>query len=155
MAVTSEMLESLMLRLRTQMPTYAVEYFPEKPKDYRLNHSRGALLVSYIGSRFSASRDSSRKVQPRQVRLSVTLLLRQLNGREGAVAVLDDLRLALVGYRLPHCNSGIEAVDERFLGEVGGIWQYALDVSASAMQIEDLACVEYPPLQQVTHEDIP
>lgn len=155
MAVTTDMLDALMARLRARLPMYAVEYFPEKPKDYRLNHSRGALLVSYIGSRFTAPRDTQFVLQPRQVRLSVTLLLRQLNGRDGAVGVLDDLRLALVGFRLPHCVSGIEAVDERFLGEVGGIWQYALDVSAAAMQVEDLDCVEHPPLQQVIHEETP
>lgn len=155
MAVTSEMLEALLARLRSHVPGYAVEYFPEKPKDYRLNHPRGALLVSYLGSRFTAPTDARAVVQPRQVRLSVTLLLRQLNGREGAVAVLDELRGALVGLRLPHCTSGLQAVEERFLGEVAGIWQYALDISAAAMQIEDIDCEQLPPFKNLMSEETP
>ncbi|EKY7025774.1 hypothetical protein QFI32_005337, partial [Escherichia coli] len=45
-------LDAVLARLREKLPQLQVEYFPEKPAEYRLNHPAGALLVSYAGSRF-------------------------------------------------------------------------------------------------------
>lgn len=48
-------LDAVLTRLREKLPQLQVEYFPEKPAEYRLNHPVGALLVSYAG-RASISR---------------------------------------------------------------------------------------------------
>lgn len=40
-------LDAVLARLREKLPQLQVEYFPEKPAEYRLNHPVGALLLSY------------------------------------------------------------------------------------------------------------
>ncbi|HAU8965466.1 TPA: hypothetical protein JEW93_003648, partial [Escherichia coli] len=51
-------LDAVLARLREKLPQLQVEYFPEKPSEYRLNHSVGALLLSYAGSRFDRPDDT-------------------------------------------------------------------------------------------------
>ncbi|RAS18935.1 Gp37 protein [Microvirgula sp. AG722] len=154
MATTLEIIDAVVGCLRTRLPALAVEYFPERPVDYRLNHPKGALLVSYLGSQFGDTVDTQYIAQPRTVKLSVTVVLRQLNGRGGAVDVLDLVRRALVGFRPPDCRK-LKAVSEKFLGESAGIWQYAVDVASQAMLVEDADVDTETPLTQVTHEEIP
>ncbi len=86
------------------------------------------------------------------MKLSVTVILRQLNGRGGAVDVIDDVRRALVGWRPPDCRK-VKARKEAFLGETAGIWQYAVDLSAEAMLVEDADVGTETPLTQVTYEE--
>lgn len=152
MATTLQIIDAVVERLRAKLPALAVEYFPEQPVDYRLNHPRGALLVSYAGSQFGDTVDTAIIAQPRTVKLSITVVLRQLNGRGGAVDVLDLVRLALVGFRPPDCRKA-RAVSEKFLGESAGLWQYAVDFSADAMQVEDAEGTTEPLLTEVTYEE--
>lgn len=152
MATTLQIIDAVVERLRAKLPALAVEYFPEQPADYRLNHPRGALLVSYAGSQFGDTVDTAVIAQPRTVKLSVTVVLRQLNGRGGAVDVLDLVRLVLVGFRPPDCRK-TRVVSEKFLGESAGLWQYAVDFSAEAMQVEDAEGATEPLLTEVTYEE--
>lgn len=155
MSITVAILEAVLVRLQAQMPGLAAEFFPDRPADYRLNHPVGALLISYVGSKFAESEDLDGIVQPRALRVSVTLVMRQLNGRLGAVAALDELRRVLVGYKPPHCTLKLAASDEKFLGEVAGLWQYALDLTTQTMQVEDAEYNGAPPLTEITFEDTP
>lgn len=152
MATTLQIIDAVVERLRAKLPALAVEYFPEQPADYRLNHPRGALLVSYAGSQFGDTVDTAVIAQPRTVKLSITVVLRQLNGRGGAVDVLDLVRLTLVGFRPPDCRKA-RVVSEKFLGESAGLWQYAVDFSAEAMQVEDAEGTTEPLLTEVTYEE--
>jgi Gp37 protein. len=152
MASTNEIIDAVVKRLQVKLPWLAVEYFPEKAADYRLNHPRGALLVSYSGSRFEATRDAGFVSQPRGLRLTVTVLMRQLHGRGGAVDVVDGVRLALLGWRAPDCRKTHIASD-KFLGEVAGIWQYAVDFTAQSVVVEDTEVDTEKPLTQVTYEE--
>ncbi len=136
MATTLQIIDAVVDRLKVKLPQLAVEYFPDRPAEYRLNHPRGALLVSYPGSQFGDTVDVTCIAQPRTVKLSVTVLLRQLNGRGGAVDVVDDVRRALVGWRPPDCRK-VWAVSEKFLGESAGIWQYVVDMATESMLVED------------------
>ncbi|WP_432719847.1 Gp37 family protein [Jeongeupia wiesaeckerbachi] len=154
MATTLQILESVVVRLQARLPQLAVEYFPERPAEYRVNHAVGALLVSYPGSNFAETVDVGCIAQPRTLKLSITVMLRQLNGRGGAVDVLDVVRAALIGFRPPDCRK-TKAVSEKFLGQVGGIWQYAVDFSTEAMQVEDVEPDNLPVLTTVTYEETP
>jgi hypothetical protein len=136
MASTLHMMERIAARLKAKVPDLTVEFFPERPAEYRLNHPRGALLVSYLGSQFAATRDATFIAQPRTVKFAVTVVLRQLNGRGGAIDVLDEVRRALVGFKPPDCRK-VWAVSEKFLGETAGLWQYAVDFASEAMLLED------------------
>ena len=137
MAVTLTIIDAVVVRLKMAFQDLAVEYFPDKPSEYRLNHPKGALLVSYLGAKYQEPIDTTAVVQPATVKLNVTVVLRQLNGKDGAVAVLMRLRAALIGYKPPNCRRKVWAVGEQYLGESAGIWQYALDVSTEAVVVED------------------
>ncbi|MBB2778380.1 UNVERIFIED_ORG: hypothetical protein HNP28_003727 [Comamonas terrigena] len=152
MASTNEIIDAVVKRLQVKLPWLAVEYFPEKAADYRLNHPRGALLVSYSGSRYEATRDAGFVSQPRGLRLTVTVLMRQLHGRGGAVDVVDGVRLALLGWRAPDCRKAHIASD-KFLGETAGIWQYAVEFTAQSMVVEDAALDAGAPLKAIEPEE--
>jgi hypothetical protein len=153
MGITREIVEAVHGRLAGLLPGLRVEFFPERPAEYRLNHSVGALLVSHLGGKFEEPDDIGFVVQARTVKLSVTVVLKQLNGRDGALDVLDLVRAALVGFKPPHCRRKLYALDEKFLGEEAGIWQYALDFATEAVQVEDADIGTEPLLTQVTYEE--
>lgn len=148
MASTLDIIEALVLRLREKHPALAVEYFPEKPHDYRLNHPQGALLVSYAGSRYTSPAATTYVMQPRDLRVSVMVVMRQLNGRGGAVDAVDAVRHALLGHRLPDCKP-LRAVSDTYLGVAAGLWQYALDFAAESVVVEDTELPNGPPFTSV------
>ena len=152
MASTRARLEAVLARLRERIPQLQVEYFPEKPSEYRLNHPRGALLLSYVGSQFGDSVDSQYVAQEQRVRISVTLVMRQLNGKGGALDALDVVRAALVGFRPPDCQA-LHMVRESFVGEQKGLWHYALDLHARTLLVEQADGEPPVLLTQVDYED--
>ncbi|MDR1709657.1 MAG: Gp37 family protein [Candidatus Accumulibacter sp.] len=152
MATTLEIIEATAARLREKLPQFAVEFYPDKPREYRLNHPRGALLVSYAGSRYGNPDDTAYVAQRRTLQLTVNVVMRQLNGRGGAVEAIDAARLALLGWRPPDCQK-LRAAAETYLGEQAGLWQYALDLSCESVVIEDTVDTAGPLLTEVNYED--
>ena len=153
MAMTLTIIDAVVARLKSAFPDLAVEYFPDKPAEYRLNHPKGALLVGYLGAKYDDSIDTSAVVQPATLKYTITVSLRQLNGKDGAVAVLTRLRSALVGYKPPNCRRKSRAISEQYLGESAGIWQYALDMATEAIVVEDDNVVDGPLLTHITTDD--
>ncbi|MBP2844462.1 Gp37 family protein [Dickeya oryzae] len=149
----SPIVDAVVSRLREKLPTLHIEYFPEKPADYRLNHPTGAVLVSYAGSRFGKPEDVGAMLQAQTVTFNATVVFRQLNGRHGAVAVLDVLRRVLCGYKPPGCNRKIWLVRDVFIGNVAGLWQYALDFATEAVQLEDTELPDGPLLAGIETEE--
>ncbi|MBK1890723.1 Gp37 family protein [Undibacterium sp. 14-3-2] len=133
---TLQIIEAVVDRLKRQIQTLAVENFPDKPSEYRLNHPNGALLVSYAGSHFGEIEGVGTVVQRQTITLSITVVMRLPNGSEGAVDVLDKVRAALIGFKPPDCHRKMWALNERFLDESAGIWQYALDMNTESILIE-------------------
>ena len=146
-------LDAVLTRLREKLPQLQVEYFPEKPAEYRLNHPKGALLVSYAGSRFDKPNDIGAVIQPQTIQLCVTVVFRQLNGKQGAVDVLDVVRRILGGYTPPNCRRRIWLTREVFIGEAKGLWQYALDFATESVFIEDSDLPSGPLLTEVNYEE--
>ena len=79
MATTLQIIDAVVERLKVKIPQLAVEYFPDRPAEYRLNHPKGALLVSYLGAKYDEPIDTSAIVQPAVVKFAITATLRQLN----------------------------------------------------------------------------
>ena len=146
-------LDAVLTRLREKLPQLQVEYFPEKPAEYRLNHPVGALLVSYAGSRFDKPNDIGAVLQTQTIQLCVTVVFRQLNGKRGAIDVLDAVRRILGGYTPPNCHRRIWLTREVFIGEVKGLWQYALDFATESVFIEDSDLPSGPLLTEVNYEE--
>jgi len=139
MSMTQEMLDAVLAHLRATFgKQLAVEYFPDAPQTYRLNHPVGAVLLMFSRSRFSASTGLGAIVQPREVTFTLTLVFKRLNGAQGAVPVLDALRAALVGFRPPQCQMGLAVVSEDRIGHIAGLWQYQQEYSTQSVQIEVL-----------------
>jgi len=139
MSITQDMLDAVLAHLKARFgKQLAVEYFPDAPQTYRLNHPVGAVLLMFSRSRFSASTGLGTIVQPREVTFTLTLVFKKLNGAQGAVPYLDGLRAALVGFRPPHCQMGLAVVSEDRIGHVAGLWQYQQEYSTQSMQIEVL-----------------
>ncbi|WP_308170863.1 Gp37 family protein [Ralstonia syzygii] len=69
MATTLHIIDALVARLKAKLPQLAVEYFPDKPADYRLNHPKGALLVSFTWVA-SSTRPSTSRTSPSRAPLS-------------------------------------------------------------------------------------
>lgn len=153
MAVTAELFTAFHDRLTQAFRDLAVDYFPDDPETYRVNHPWGALLVNYTGTRYSEPFDTGLVAQEGQVKLTITVILRQLNGGAGAVAILGRLRKALVGWRAPGASTKTRAVEERFLGETAGLWQYAFDVECGAVLVEDVDTDDGVFLRHATVED--
>lgn len=136
MAQTTDILETVRDRLKAMNPDLAVEYFPDSPDEYRLNHPKGALLISYPGSEWGESLDIDLVVQERQAMIGITLVMRLLNGKEGAIERLDLVRQQLRGFRPTHCGK-LHSHKEKFLQEKQGVWYYVSLFKAVTLDVED------------------
>ena len=121
--------------LKATFPELSVELFPARPEDYRLNHPTGALLLAYPGSALGAPMLMGRVEQVRTIRIGITLVLRNLWGDDGAAAMLDRLRDALVGWRPSSDCEPVYAVTDRLLQHDGGLWWYAAEFACVTRQI--------------------
>jgi hypothetical protein len=153
---TEQLLDALIERLKAAFGTQlAVELFPETPQQYRLNHSRGAVLVAYGRSKFGGSEATDAVFQERNLVFRLTLVFRQLNGANGAVAHLDHIRDCLTGWWPPHCDMACRPLAEQFIGQVQGLWQYGLDFGTRATQLQVMEPERGPLLTQTRYEETP
>lgn len=131
---TLALIEQVQAHLKPKLDVL-VEFFPERPADYRLNHPKGAVLIAYGGTRFDASNDISLVRQHCTIGLSLTMVVHQLNGKTGALALLDKVRSLMIGFK-PKGYHKIKLMGERFASEDKGIWQYVLDVQTQGLVVE-------------------
>lgn len=140
MGQTALILDAFVERLKAAFgQQLVVELFPENPKNYRLNHPRGAILVAFGSSKFGNPEALDSVFQERNLIIPLTLVFRQLNGRDGAVAYLDDIRDCLTGWYPPHCDNACRPVEETFIGQVNGLWQYGQRFATRATQLQQMA----------------
>ena len=111
-------------QLRAQVSAIEIAQFPDKPAAYRLTHRIGAALVAWRGATYGALIDTAAVVQARRLEFEVTLLVRDLGWsfggdpsgpNPGAYALLEAIRAALTGLRLPGCRK-MFPLREQFLG---------------------------------------
>ena len=132
---TSTLITDTQATLAAAFPELAVELFPDQPANYRLNHPTGALLLAYPGSTLDSPMLMGRVEQARTIRIGITLVLRQLWGPDGAPAMLDRLRTALVGWRPSSECEPLYAISDRFLHQDAGLWWYAAEFACVTRQI--------------------
>jgi len=138
-------------QLRAQVSAIEIAQFPDKPAAYRLTHRIGAALVSWRGATYGALIDTAAVVQARRLEFEVILLVRDLGWsfggdpsgpNPGAYALLEAIRAALTGLRLPGCRK-MFPLREQFLGRdpQGGVWTwsalYALETIALEASTQD------------------
>lgn len=151
---TTAILDAVVTRLTGKLGReLVVELFPENPQHYRLNHARGAVLVAFGTSRFSRGEATDTVFQDRDLTIPLTLIFRQLNGPEGVVAYLDRIRAVLTGFVPPHCSLALAPLEESFLGQRSGLWQYAQKYLTRATQVQLADPHSDPLLTHATFEE--
>lgn len=137
MSQTTTILDAFVAQLKNTFgQQLSVELFPEKPSGYRLNHPRGAILVAFGNSKFGEPEALDAVFQQRNMTIPLTLVFRQLNGRDGVITYLDAIRDCLTGWYPPHCDNACRPVDEVFIGQVAGLWQYTQRFAIRATQLQ-------------------
>lgn len=151
---TEQLMEAMRARLQEAFgKVLAVELFPETPSTYRLNHARGAILLAYGKSTFGGSEAMDSMFQGRNIVIRLTLVFRQLNGKDGVISYLDQIRECLTGWFAPHCDQACRPVAEQFIGQMGGLWQYGQDFALRATQLQLTGPEDGPLLRQVRFEE--
>ncbi|PMY62083.1 MULTISPECIES: Gp37 family protein [Pseudomonas] len=153
---TEQVMDAMQKRLQeTFGQMLMVELFPEDPARYRLNHPRGAILLAYGKSTFSGSEAGDSMFQARNIVIRLTLVFRQLNGKDGVVSHLDEIRACLTGWFAPHCDQACRPVAEQYIGQAGGLWQYAQDFALRATQLQVMGPESGPLLTEPRFEEYP
>jgi hypothetical protein len=126
--------------LESKNKDLAVALFPDKPEAYRLNHPKGAYLVQFAAGRFGEPKSTDLVVVDRKRDLAIAIMARQLNGANGAIALLDRLMTQMTGWK-PPAHSKCVPIEERFLRENEGIWTYVARFRTSTLLVET---ADYP-----------
>lgn len=135
MSSTRPIIDAVVEHLQAAIPWVSVEAFPERPSEYQFIHPVGAILVGYGGSKFGDIEQLGRIAQQRDVRLMLTVFGSSLNADDGTLAILDETRLAMVGFAPPNCQP-CHLISEEFLAEDAGAWQYQLVLQTETQQVE-------------------
>lgn len=116
----------------------AVEFYPEKPANYRLNHANGALLVNYAKSSYPKHNDTYAIAQPRQMGFTVTIISRGLHDRYGAVPLVDWVLAMLSGFKPEHTDKTLAPVKDYFIQHQSGLWYYGVDFDVESVHVQSL-----------------
>lgn len=129
--------QGILERLRDLIDKVAIEPFPDDPKNYKLRHQRGVLLVGYRGADFGAELDVELVDQERTLAFDVVVLARGLGSHSdsGAYRHIEATRVALAGYVVPGFDPLVPR-RERFLGHTDGVWSYAITFTARMIAVE-------------------
>lgn len=153
---TEQLLDAMLARLQADLGSeLMIELFPENPLQYRLNHPRGAVLLAYGKSTFGQSESTDACFQARHLVLRLTLVFRQLNGKDGVVSHLDRIRTCLTGWYPPHANQACRPVSEHFIGHHNGLWQYAQDFAVGVPHLQIQVHESGPKLTSVQLQERP
>lgn len=116
--------QALIDAIKEVVPKFTVMSYPEKPDDVILKNPMGAVFVRYDGSDYSS--DTAHTVV-RLVTFECIVVLRYLRNtvnQSGVYDVLDSIRGTVSRGR--RANVRWVPVDEGFLMNQDGIWQYGI-----------------------------
>ena len=136
---TKSITQSIVDQLASMVGTdLTVEFYPEKPASYRLNHANGALLVNYAKSNYPKHDDTAAIIKPRQMGFTVTIISRGLHDRYGAVPLVDWVLAMLSGFRPEHTDKSLAPVRDYFIQHQSGLWYYGVDFEIEAVHVQAL-----------------
>lgn len=127
---------SIIMKLKTSFPEVLVQGFPDKPSEFILLHPVGALLVHYQGGNYTNSNALSFVSQSNKKEFSITVVTRNLRENEGAYEYIDKVKETLTGFKPYECSELIPTKDF-FISENGGIWQYGINFTTTALNIQN------------------
>ncbi|MDO5650550.1 MAG: Gp37 family protein [Moraxella sp.] len=121
----------------------AVSFYPEKPTSYRLNHTNGALLVSYGRSNYPKHNDTNAVIRPRELTYSVTVVSRGLYDRFGAVPLVDWVLELLSGFMPTHTTKPLAPIKDYFDTHESGLWFYTVEFATETSLVQILSANEF------------
>lgn len=136
MSATLPILQSIRDHIEQKTTSFSIELFPDDLEHYNLLDPFGAVLVQYAGSKFESLDSTDIIQQRRKVLVALTVIARSQHDDTGALEMLDQLRLAIVGFKPTNCTA-CSLVNEEFAGEDNGLWQYQLIIQTETWQVED------------------
>lgn len=140
MSATLPILQSIRDHIEQKTTSFSIELFPDDLEHYNLLDPFGAVLVQYAGSKFESLDSTDIIQQRRKVLVALTVIARSQHDDTGALEMLDQLRLAVVGFKPTNCTP-CHLISEEFAGEDNRLWQYQLIVQTETWQVEDRQAV--------------
>lgn len=148
MSITLDILGDIKTKLRKDLADVEVDLFPDNPNSYRFIHPKGAVLIGYAGADYDHTDDTHAIVQTRKLTLSLTVFGRGVHHNKGAISLLDKVRAVITGFAPKHCNK-IHLINERYLHQDGGAWQYELKIRTETQNVEVCQSDTRPKVVQV------
>jgi hypothetical protein len=145
---------AIVAQLQSALSGIEIAHYPDRPESYRMTHRVGAALVMYKGAQYGAQLDTAAIVQERRLEFEVTVMMRDLGWSyggagdgpsPGAYAILESIRAALTGFRVPGCRK-MYPVRERFVerDRQGGVWIYAIAFGLATVAVEPSSNASFP-----------
>ena len=150
--------DAIVNRLSSQINSIEIAHYPDRPETWRLTHRVGAALVRYDGARYGELLDTAAIIQERKLEFEIAIMMRDLGWAvggdpsgpsPGAYAIIEGIRTALTGYRIPGCRQ-MYPVREKFVkrDKQGGVWTYASTFALSTVAVEASQAQRFPALRQ-------
>lgn len=155
--ITGDIAQAVVDRLKLFMfPEFKVEHFPNAPTRELFLSARRELLVAYERSTYGEAESMAPISAMRTPEITVTTLVRNLRGPQGADTTLDRVRACLFGWRLqrrvetagpgpsdpplvtwvPLGGTALVPTQENFVSEDQGVWRF---VSAFRFTVPEVA----------------
>lgn len=145
---------AIVAQLQSAVGGIEIAHYPSRPESYRMTHRVGAALVMYKGAQYGEQLDTAAIIQERRLAFEVTVMMRDLGWSyggaaggpdPGAYAILESIRAALTGFRVPGCRK-MRPVRERFIkrDRQGGVWIYAIGFELSTVAVEASPADNFP-----------
>lgn len=132
-----EIENSIIEKLKSTFHEVLVQGFPDKPSEFILLHPIGALLVHYQGSNYTNSNALGFISQENKKEFSITIVTRNLRENQGSYEYLDKVKSILTGFEPDGCSKLMPTKDF-FISENKGIWQYGINFTLTASNVQDL-----------------
>lgn len=130
------LVDAIVAQLKAAYGKFDVAPFPDKPENYRLTNQSGAFLVAYRGADYADVKTAGDAVvNARLMLVDIHVVARNLNGPDGALAMIELARTALIGFKVPGFNK-MRPGRERFVSLVETLWTYAFTVAAGTLSVE-------------------
>jgi len=134
-STTGAIENAIIEKLKSEIPNFLIEGFPDKPSEFILIHPIGAILVHYQGSNYSNSQSIGYINQENKKEFAITVVTRDLRSNNGAYKMLDKVRSILTGFQIPGCSK-LTPTKDGFISEKAGIWQYGINFTLTTKNIE-------------------
>lgn len=111
---------NIITKLQANINDLRVEAFPDNPAEYRMLHSRGAVLVRFQGADYNIPTEKAFIQQTTVLEFNLTLIIKGLRDKNGAYNYIDAIISVLTGF------NGMYPTKVSFLTEDAGIWRYSI-----------------------------